>query len=52
MDRGGSRGGISLPMSALVQLVQEACVFDGDDGLGGEVLHQLDPVLLLQRGIE
>ena len=29
-------------VGALAQLVEKACVLDGDDSLGGEVLHQLD----------
>ena len=29
-------------ISALPQFVQQPCVLDGDDGLGGEVLNQCD----------
>jgi hypothetical protein len=26
----------------LAQLIEQSCVLDGNDGLGGEVLYQLD----------
>ena len=35
-------------VGALAQLVEQARVLDGDDGLRGEVLHQLD--LLVGEG--
>ena len=35
-------------VGALAQLVEQPRVLDGDDGLGGEVLHQLD--LLVGEG--
>jgi len=35
-------GGGSLLLQRLAQLVEQACVLDGDDRLGGEVLDQLD----------
>ena len=35
-------GGGGLLLQRLAQLVEQAGVLDRDDGLGGEVLHQLD----------
>ena len=32
----------SVSIGALAQFVEQPRVLDGDDGLGGEVLHQLD----------
>ena len=35
-------GGRGLLLQGFTQLIEQARVLDGDDGLGGEVLHQLD----------
>ena len=35
-------GGGGLLLQRFAQLVEQPRVLDGDDGLGGEVLHQLD----------
>src|SRR5262249_10242092 len=37
-------------IGALAQLVEQACILDSDDGLGGKVLHQLD--LLVGEGAD
>ena len=41
-------GGGGLLLQRFAQLVEQPCVLDGDDGLRGEVLDQLD--LLVGKG--
>ena len=40
--------GRSLLLQRLPQLVKQTCVFDGDDGLGGEVRQQFN-LLVIER---
>src|SRR5580704_11361238 len=41
-------GGSGLLLQGFAQFVEQARILDGDDGLGGEVLHKLD--LLVAEG--